>query len=163
MTLFDSIACIMIKHNPLERHITFSKMRILSQSLEVMQRNSIPFSSCISAWYPLTYISLRLNRVLFPLGAQRAYVTSRFDSSAILVTKECVSAMPTTQSYMRGSAICGTFKFIKTWRTRVGYLLATKDSSVKDSSPFSDERCVGKGWLPPIATNVTSVKDVSEF
>ena len=52
MTLFDSIAQIVVAYNTLERHIIFSKMRFLSQSLEVMQRNSFPFSLCVSAWYP---------------------------------------------------------------------------------------------------------------
>ena len=72
MTLFDSMAQIVVAYNPLERHIIFSKMRSLPQSLEVMQRNSIPFSSYVSAWYPLVLISLKLDRVLFHLGAQRA-------------------------------------------------------------------------------------------
>ena len=76
MTLFDSIAQIVVEYNPLEIHINFSKMRFLPQSLEVMQRNSFPFSSCVSAWYPLALISLKLSRVRLPLGAYRAFVTS---------------------------------------------------------------------------------------
>ena len=76
MTLFDSIAQIVAAYNPLEGHIIFSNMRFLSQSLEVMQRNSFPFSSCISTWYPLAFMYLKLDRVLFPLGASRAYETS---------------------------------------------------------------------------------------
>ena len=49
-------------------------------------------------------------------------MTSRFDSSAIVVTLECVGTMPTTQSCMRGFAICGTFKFIRTY----SYMLIIK-------------------------------------
>ena len=69
MTLFDPITQIVAASNSLEGHIIFSKMCFLPQSLEVMQRNYFTFSSCVFAWHPLAIISLKLDRVLFPLGA----------------------------------------------------------------------------------------------